>query len=60
MLGRGVWFCSTFFSFLFFSYKMLVTCGNFQSISVCSLMFKLSFTSFVEVTPAALVMVKCV
>lgn len=49
-----------FFSFLFFSYKMLVTCGNFQSISVCSLMFKLSFTSFVEVTPAALVMVKCV
>lgn len=39
---------------------MLVTCGNFQSISVCSLMFKLNFTSFVIVTPAALVMVKCV
>jgi len=52
--GWGVWFFSSFF----FSYKMLVTCGNFQSISVRSLMFKLNFTSFVIVTPAALVMVK--
>lgn len=48
-----------FLFFFFLSYKMLVTCGNFQSISVCSLMFKLNFTSFVIVTPAALVMVKC-
>lgn len=48
-----------FFNFFFFHIKCQVTCGNFQSISVCSLMFKLNFTSFVIVTPAALVMVKC-
>lgn len=66
MLGRGVcvwfvvFFILFFYSFFFFlSYKMLVTYGNFQSISVCSLMFKLNFTSFVIVTPAALVIVKC-
>lgn len=47
------------FFFFFLSYKILLTCGNFQSISACSLMFKLNFTSFVIVTPAALVMVKC-
>lgn len=48
-----------FFFFFFLSYKMLVTYGNFQSISLCSLMFKLNFTPFVIVTPAAPVIVKC-
>lgn len=37
---------------------MLVGCGNFQSISVCSLMFKLNFTSFVIVAPATIATVE--
>lgn len=37
---------------------MLVTFGDFQSISI-GLMSNLDFTSFVTVTPAALVIVKC-